>query len=126
MKDQPKADAILVEIASVIANTPAVSDSDEWSGITVVCEHSEGLRVFGLIYDEAGEEDCFLPDEIFDDLAYDFHDATLADGKPGWLCCLFQITRADMKINVRFEYDDPRRWSITPANRAEMVALLRP
>ncbi len=37
--------------------------------------------------------------------------APTPDGKT-WQQCLIHITKPDYKINIQFEYDDPRRWSL--------------
>ena len=49
------------------------------------------------------------------------------DGKT-WQQCLIHITRPDYKINIQFEYDDPRRWSLKKVSldMADYANFLRP
>src|SRR3546814_10871397 len=66
------------------------------------------------------------------DKAIDLSQAMRADGKEAWKACLIQITRPGPKLNADFEYDDPARWNITPANlrrseehTSELQSLMR-
>ena len=49
------------------------------------------------------------------------------DGKT-WQQCLIHITKPDYKINIQFEYDDPRRWSLKKVSldMADYANFLRP
>lgn len=124
--DQERADELLFELGGLMVNSEAVT-AEEWSSLALVVIRDGSWSVSGLLYTDDDPDDAvpFLPDEEFDDLVPDFHDATLVDGKPGWVSCLFQIKRADMQLRLTFEYDDARRWAITPSNRAAIVAALR-
>ena len=122
---QELATELLAELTGLILGSEALTDQ-EWSSLALVAIRDGGWSVSGIWYGE-GEDDVtpFLPDEEFDDLIRDFYDATLVTSEPGWLSCLFQIKRADMQMRVRFEYDDPDRWAMTPYNRAALTAALR-
>ena len=44
----------------------------------------------------------------------------------GFIKMLFQFNRDTRRANADFEYDDPRRWQVTPANIDTITETLRP
>ena len=44
----------------------------------------------------------------------------------GFIKMLFQFNRVTRKVNADFEYEDPRRWQVTPANIDTVTETLRP
>ncbi|MFM9829122.1 MAG: hypothetical protein ACKVOB_10340 [Sphingomonas sp.] len=125
MMEQERANELLADLGSLIVGSQEVA-GEAWSSLAVVAIRDGGWSVSGLLYVE-GDDDAtpFLPDEEFDDIIRDFYDATLVEGKPGWLSCLIQINRDGMQVRITFEYENADRWAMTPGNRAELIAALR-
>jgi len=124
--DQAVADRTLTELGQQIIADPRYAGQD-WQGITVVIQVEPRQRMFGYIYRPDGSWTAGMPDlDATIDKAIDLSQAMRADGKEAWKACLIQITRPGPKLNADFEYDDPARWNITPANLRQKVEELRP
>ena len=100
-----------------------------WHALSLVVVLDGPAAISGYVYDEAGRATPELPDDnaIFD--AFERLREAMRDEDPtkrGWGAALFQIKRPELKAHVEFEYDDPHRWDVTPANFTTKPDELRP
>lgn len=128
MTDQ-MADEEVVELGKLVATHEAYKDLD-WKGIALVGDFAGGQRsMFGYVYLNDGDWEAKLPRDsgrtVMKALRQ-LHDAMAKKNDAAWQQCLLQIDHDSMSVNIKFEYDDPQRWSVTPANLEQMVAELRP
>jgi hypothetical protein len=123
------ADALIMQVGRAVLADASYQGAD-WSALTLVATFDQGRKsLFGYTYMAGGAWKAVTPSDArrVINLLRDLREAMReADGKAPWRQCRVQIKRADMKINLAFEYDDPQRWMVTPANMADMVEALRP
>ncbi len=121
-------DDLVHKAGALLLQDPEIKGSD-WTGIAVVFETADGRNysVGGYIY-TADDWNGFNPeeDEALSELLFTLREHTATNGQPPFVACLLQISRADMKIKIDFEYEDPARWKVTPRNLDQMVAEMRP
>lgn len=122
-----RASELLVELGSRVVRDERYADL-AWEGIAVVAIVDGGVtQMSGYSYDASGKATPKIPSDrqIFDTFE-ELRDAMQAEGKEPWKCALFQVKRSEMKVKMDFEYQDPMRWKVTPANINRMVEQLRP
>lgn len=123
------ADELIVEIGKAIILDERYRDGD-WSGIALVGNFADGREsMHGYVYRNDGSWSGCIPEDPDDDILDKMLDLkrSMAEEKgTAWHQCLVQISRAKQDVNIKFEYDDPKRWSVTPANLEQMVDELRP
>jgi hypothetical protein len=128
MAPADSADTLIIEIGQALLADRNYRTND-WSAIALVATLDDGRKsLFGYSYLPDGSWQATTPDDArrIVNLLRDLREATQVSGKGPWRQCLVQVKRADMKLNLMFEYDDPQRWTVTPANMTEMVEALRP
>ena len=124
--DQAAADRTLHELGQMVIADPEFAGKD-WQGITLVIQVEPRKRMFGYRYGSDGKWEGATPEGRPTILkARELADAMKIEGKEGWKTCLVQISRPGPNIKVDFEYDDPNRWDVTPANLEARVEELRP
>ena len=125
MEASETSDRLVQEIGALIVTNDRYQD--DWQSLAIVGSFRDGERSqYGYVYTADGEWEgrtsgiptLKLMKRLNDEMA----DAT---GKR-WLRCLVQIKRADMSMNVQFEYDDPDRWSVSPATVEQDALALKP
>jgi len=119
----------VVELGKLVATHEAY-EGLAWDGISLVGDFAGGQRsMFGYVYLSDGDWEAKLPRDrsrsVMKGLRRLYETMEEKNGKP-WQQCLLQINRQSMKVNIQFEYDNPQRWSVTPANLEQMVETLRP
>ncbi|WP_050735080.1 hypothetical protein [Methylobacterium sp. ARG-1] len=127
MLDQPRATELVNEIGSMIVGSEGFRARDWHSLSVVVVMEGEAVHLFGYTYDAAGEPEAGVPGDF--DLNDRFEELRAAMTEPGgrpWVSALMQIKRSDRGIDIDFEYDDPGRWRVTPANVETKPGELRP
>lgn len=100
----------------------------DWAGLTLVAELDGGESLFGYLYQADGEWEAELPsdtDDMLDRLLALREAMTARDGK-SWKACKLTVTRPELSFHSEFEYDDGRRWHVSPANLEQRVKELRP
>jgi hypothetical protein len=122
--------ALMFDAARVLMRDPAVTNHP-WTGIAVVFQVPEAdashYAVFGYRYNHGDWEALFLDDESpFTERMLEFRTASQVPNDKPWCASLMQVTRTGMKLACDLEYDDPERWTVTPANLETRVGELRP
>lgn len=123
--DQAKADELVQEVGGLLLDDPAFADH-VWDGLAAVMSFGKA-RTSVYAYRFHGEaEPVFLEveHELYDLLVKLREEMT--KGRRPWQSCLIQITQPDLGIEIDFDYDDPDRWKITPANMNGMIEEIRP
>lgn len=124
--DQAAADRALHELGQMVIADKEFAGKD-WQGITLVIQVEPRKRMFGYRYKADGGWEGATPEGRPAILkARELADAMKVAGKEGWKTCLVQISRPGPAIKVDFEYADPNRWDVNPANIEARVEELRP
>ena len=119
------ADQSLVRIGAMIVQDERYVGRD-WDGIAVVAlVDDDSVDMTGFVYDADGKASPGTPrnPDLMDELE-DFRRTTGANGK--WGAVLLQIRKPAMTVKVRFEYDDPKKWKVTPTNMESLKDEFRP
>ncbi len=122
-------DKFLTE-AGRLVYTDSVYANDNWEVAAVVFNFVNGREnSFGYIFRADGSWKAELPDEnnyLAMDQMLALQSAMERQTGKKWQRALIHIWRDTGKMNVTFEYDDPARWQISPANLEQSVNALRP
>ena len=114
----------VIELGRLVATHPAYADTD-WAYIALVASFGEGRRsVFGYVFFADGHWEARVPRDQDRSVMKAFrrlHDQMADEDGVPWVQCLLEITSPDLTIAADFEYEDPQRWSVTPANLQEVV-----
>lgn len=116
-------------IAKAIFNSQEMQRLD-WTQASIVFEVDDDgylTGTYGYAYGASGKPNAVAPD--IDDveapvLAY--REWLLQEGDKGFIKLLFQFDRANSKVNADFEYENPARWNVTPANIDRIMDELAP
>ncbi len=125
--DVMPADRMLLEAARLIYVDPAYAN-ENWESTAIVFDFVNGMQsMYGYIYraDDSWKSELPNGDEPMDQMLALQAAMEKQTGKK-WHRALIHIWRDTGKMNVTFEYDDPKRWTISPANLEESVNALRP
>ena len=125
------ADQLIQEIGASIVTHEEYREG--WDSLAVVGSFKDGeRRQYGYVYLDNGKfknnsweariPGGFATLKLMKRLNDEMAEAT---GKR-WHRCLVQIKRADMDMNIQFEYDDPDRWSVSPATVERDALALKP
>ncbi|WP_296734796.1 hypothetical protein [Variovorax sp.] len=119
-------------IAREIVNSgePQGVDWVEVSAIFSIDADGDVNGSYGYVYDARGQAHAaaFLEDPIEREVKA-YRDWLLHKGRKGdkgIIKMLFQFNRQTRRVRADFEYEDPRRWQVTPANLDARVKELRP
>lgn len=109
-----KCDELILEIGSLILNCEDYTNY-QWRGISVVVSSDKCMT--GYVYLDDGAFEAETPE--FDAMrkVLELREQMKKEGGRAWHQCLIHITKPDFKINIKFEYDDPKRWSLTKVSR---------
>lgn len=114
----------VIELGTLISSHPSY-DGTDWSYIALVASFSGGRRsMFGYVFFADGHWEARVPRDPERTVMKAFrrlHEQMEIEDGVVWLQCLLEITKAEHTITVDFEYNDPDRWSVTPANLQEVV-----
>lgn len=123
------ADSLIAEIGKAIVLDERFQ-ADDWSGIALVGNFSGGREgLHGYAYQADGSWSGRIPadpDDAILDMMLDLKRMMEEKEGTAWYQCLVQVSRAEQRVNIKFEYDDPERWSVTPANLEQKVEELKP
>ncbi len=123
-----EASKLLNEAAIVIAKDSEFQKTD-WSIAAIVYNFVDGRKnAFGYVFQTNNAWEARLPEDSFDHIKKMLALQAAMEKQTGkkWLRALIHIWRDTGKINITFEYDDPKRWQINPSNLEENVNTLRP
>jgi hypothetical protein len=114
----------VIALAELISSHEAYQDTD-WSYIALVATITRQRRsMFGYVFFADGHWETKLPRDPQRSVMKAFrklHERMATNDGVAWQQCLLEITRPDQTVSVEFEYDDPQRWSLTPANLEELL-----
>lgn len=124
---QNAADLALQELGQSVMTDERLADTP-WQAIALVIQIEPRRSLFGYRYHEDGNWRADTPAAARQTLekARALAEAMRVPGRTMWKACLLQISRPGPKLKADFEYDDPSRWNITPANLKQRVEELRP
>lgn len=99
----------------------------EVSAVFAVDEDGDVNQSYGYAYDADGTPHAvaFLYDPV-EHAVRRYREWLRPQHDKGFIKMLFQFNRVTRKVNAEFEYDDPARWQVTPANVDRVTASLRP
>ena len=121
---------MISEIGELILTSPDLQEND-WESFSLVYDIGEGHTAnSGFLYDNKSIAPFFAesendPMEIDNQILALQQEIQLTTGHK-FKQLLIQMEKNTNKIKIDFEFDNPNRWSITPANMKEMKELLRP
>ena len=108
--DNKLANDLIMEIGSTIVTSEEYAQ-DEWVGISVVGNFYQNEQSQnGFVYLSNGEFEARAPGFPTLDKLIALRDVMNEEKGEAWHQCLVHVTRPDFKINIQFEYEDPRRW----------------
>jgi hypothetical protein len=105
-------------------------DSFDWREFSLVIgfdEEGDANETYGYAYlDGANWEAISVFPRVVRPSATAYREWLRGEGERGMIKMLFQFNRVTRKVNADFEYDNPRRWQVTPKNIDKIVEELRP
>ncbi|MEM1431542.1 MAG: hypothetical protein AAGG09_18960 [Pseudomonadota bacterium] len=105
--------ALIFEIGEMIVEDPRYAD-DAWHSISLVATIGEDVEeLTAFRFDEAGQSSPGTPRRggaILDKLI-ELREQMQQTGGGAFVQCLIQIKKPDYDLTVKFEHDDPERWS---------------
>lgn len=121
---------LILDIGSLILKSAKYSD-DQWQGLALVGDFANGMEsMHGYVYFPDGGFEARTPAPSFDvmDKVQELRQEMKKEKNEEWCQCLIHITRPDYKINIKFEYDDPKRWSPKEVSRdmSEFAESIKP
>jgi hypothetical protein len=120
-------------IARAILN--AISDENElvgvnWTEFTLIIGFdSDGDidETYGYAYGPGGASSAFsVTPRLIRPEANAYRERLRLEGDKGMIKMLFQFNRDTRRVNADLEYENPKRWQVTPANIDRIVEELRP
>lgn len=121
---------LIIEVGTALVLDPEYRNDPDWEIIAIVFDFVGGGKgCFGYIFRKDGSWKASLPDDENDAILLkmaELQNAMQQDTGRKWLRALVHITRSDQGMNISFEYDDPKRWTIAPNNLEASVAALKP
>ena len=123
-------DETLIEIAGLFLRCKKVEENP-WTEFVFVFEFGEGhISNSGFLYNgekvrpatASIEDEQLLLDNTLEQLREEIYQQ--CGDKFNQL--LFQMENETKRFKIDFEFDDPKRWTITPSNMFEMREKLRP
>jgi len=104
--------------------------SDPWDGLSIVVTLVPGRQnVTGYIYDgDSWTSRTPRGDDSFLDKCIELQEAMRSPKGEVWKQALIHITKPGPEINIKFEYDDPKRWSLKKVSldMSDYAESLRP
>jgi len=119
-------DELLQNMADEINNDERLGRIN-WDYISIVVEiNGRNVSQSGFAYKEKEIEPVYVDSFDFDDYALELHDEIKQDGYDGFKSMIFQLESSSNKMKCDFEYDDEKRWVVSPDNIEKMKEELRP
>ena len=106
-------------------------DGVDWSEFTLIIGFdSDGDidETYGYAYGPDGKSNAFsvAGPRLIRPEANAYRERLRLEGDKGIIKLLFQFNRNTRRVNADFEYENPKRWQVTPANIDKIVEELRP
>lgn len=116
-------------IAREMVNSGELDNIDwvEVSAIFSIDADGDVVESYGYAYDRNGKPHAvaFLTDAVEREVKA-YREWLRREHRGDFIKMLFQFNRETRRFNADFEYDDPRRWQVTPKNLETIVKELRP
>ncbi|MEJ2612733.1 MAG: hypothetical protein P8179_22410 [Candidatus Thiodiazotropha sp.] len=126
---QSKANDMIMEIGSMILSDTNYADHD-WQALALVGNLSHGQRrINGYQYFRDGSFVAEIPECDVTYQLKQLREAIKSENGKEWHQCLIHIIKPEMKINIQFDYDDPKRWSpkdIKSLDMSDYAELIKP
>ncbi|OCJ04554.1 hypothetical protein A6U86_30025 [Rhizobium sp. AC27/96] len=105
-------------------------DTIDWvevSAIFGIDADGDVVESYGYAYDRSGKPHAvaFLTDAVEREVK-SYREWLREEHRGDFIKMLFQFNRESRRFNADFEYDNPRRWQVTPRNLETIVEELRP
>ncbi len=118
-----------IQVGSAIVRDPKYRDLD-CDAASLIYEISDGDRSrYGYVYFSNNEWEARGPkddDRAIFDMFEALQTAMYQQTGRKWLKALVQIDRIEQSVDIKFEYDDPSRWVVNPADIESLVAEIKP
>jgi hypothetical protein len=122
-----RATELVHEIGAMIVAAQERDDGD-WDAIAATAIVEGGVvQISGFYYDDGAKPKAARLGSSA--LADRFEALSVAMQKPDggrWVTALVQVRRSSGRVTIDYDYADPARWKVTPANIATMPEALRP
>jgi hypothetical protein len=121
-------DELIVNLARAISGDRELL-LDGWSHLVLVCVFEDGSPdMSGFCYIPGSKPVPVSPSELsILDLVEELRTAMAThDGKAPWMSCLIRVSRESGEVSVDYEYKNPSRWAITPANVKQRATEFAP
>lgn len=120
----------LIEIAKLFLECQRVKEN-QWTEFSFVFEFGEGhISNSGFLYngDDVIPATAKIKDYpvLLGDTLLTLRELVYKECGHNFIQLLFQMESKTNRFKVDFEFDDPKRWKITPSNMFEMREKLRP
>lgn len=104
------ADEVVLQLGEALVLDSGVPE--DWNLIVSVFKVEPGVVGGWTKYatDEGNLKNIWLEDGEVAPLVGRLHALTKVEGKSPWVACKLTIERDGMKMNIQFEYTDPKRW----------------
>lgn len=123
----PQASALVQDLGRSIVNSPRIASQDWRDLVMVAVVRDDHASMSGFVYDGGGKSRPVTPGGgMALQQVQALREATQVEGKTPWQACMIRINRESGKIHVDFEYEQPGKWEITPANVRKKADELRP
>jgi len=122
-------DALIVEIGKSIVLDERYQAQD-WTAIALVGDFSDGREAMhGVVYQADGTWQGEVPEDPEDvilDTMLELKRVMTEKRQDTWHQCLIQLNRETEEVKVKFEYNNPSRWSMTPDNAKALIEEIKP
>ena len=126
-KDAPILNALVVEVARLVAGDPKVA-AQPWDKFALVAWYGDGMSTInGFRYvGEAPGQPATPRAPGLEDRIDALRAATRVEGKDAWRACVVKMDKASGKASVIFAYEDAESWRVTPQTAADVARRARP
>ncbi|MEJ2639041.1 MAG: DUF600 family protein [Desulfosarcinaceae bacterium] len=112
-----RCDELIQEVGALIVNSEEYANM-QWEGIAVVGDFSHGQqRMNGYVYFDDGDFKAEIPGTDALRRIRELRQEMKKETNEEWHQCLIHVTKPDFKIKIKFEYEDPDRWSLKKISR---------
>lgn len=104
------ADEVVLQLGEAMAADSGVPE--DWKVIVAVFKVQPGAVGGWTEYylDDDEPQSTYFEDGAVIPLVNRLHALTHMEGKSPWVACKVTTERDEMKVNIQFEYTDPKRW----------------
>ncbi|MGQ4274888.1 hypothetical protein [Terrihabitans sp. B22-R8] len=122
-----RANELVPEITMMIVNSGDFAERPWDSLALTVIVQGGSVQMSGYTYEDGASPEPATPRNV--ELARKFRELAAAMQKPDggtWVSSLIQVRRDSQKVHIDFDYENPGRWKVTPANLKSLPEEIRP